>query len=235
MEKTISTRINKYITSSGLYSRKAADVLVSQGRVFIDGEQAKLGDKFPAGAIVTVDGQIIKPITDAETIVIALNKPVGVVCTAAKQDARNIVDFVGHESRIFPVGRLDKDSQGLILLTNKSGLADKVLRSGNQHEKEYLVTVNKAITEKFIIGMSNGVPMLGVVTQICKVVKESETTFRIILTQGLNRQIRRMCRHYGYSVERLERVRIMHVDLGELATGQWRNLNKEELSVLFNG
>ncbi len=204
---------------------------MQQGLVLINRELAKLGDQVPAGAEVTVDGKAIQPITDAETIVIALNKPVGVVCTAAKTDARNIIDFVNHESRVFPIGRLDKDSQGLILLTNKSGLADKILRSNNQHEKEYQVTVNKPITEDFIRGMSNGVPMLGEVTKACEVVKKSEFVFSITLTQGLNRQIRRMCKHFSYCVKKLERLRIMHIGLGELPEGQWRDLSAEELSL----
>ena len=155
------------------------------------------------------------------------------MCTAARTEKRNIIDFVGHDSRIFPVGRLDKDSQGLIFLTNRCDLVNKILRAGNLHEKEYQVTVDKEITDDFIAGISSGVPMLGVVTKECKAVKESRFVFRITLTQGLNRQIRRMCKHYDYSVKKLERVRIMHVNLNGLAVGQWRGLAEEELSVLF--
>jgi 23S rRNA pseudouridine2604 synthase len=236
-EKNISSdspiRINRYICESGLCSRKAADLHVKRGVVFIDGRQAMLGDKVSCGDKVTVDGLAIEPLATDKVICIALNKPVGVVCTAASTDKLNIVDFVGYSSRIFPVGRLDKDSQGLIFLTNKCGLVDNILRTGNHHEKEYRVTVNKVITEDFIVGMSGGVPMLGVVTKQCKVVKESQYVFRITLVQGLNRQIRRMCKHYNYSVEKLERVRIMHINLNGLAIGRWRELAEEELAGLF--
>ena len=192
-----------------------------------------LGDKVSSRDKVTVDGLAIEPLVSDKVICIALNKPVGVVCTAASTDKRNIIDFIGYSSRIFPVGRLDKDSQGMIFLTNKSGLVDNILRAGNHHEKEYLVTVNKVITDGFIAGMSSGVPMLGVVTKQCEVVKESQYVFRITLVQGLNRQIRRMCKHYNYSVDKLERVRIMHINLNELAIGQWRELAEEELAELF--
>jgi 23S rRNA pseudouridine2604 synthase len=226
-------RINKYICESGICSRKAADIHVKRGVVFIDGKQAMLGDKVSSGDKVTVNGLAIEPLAIGKVIFIALNKPVGVVCTAASTDKRNIVDFVGHSSRIFPVGRLDKDSQGLIFLTNRCGLVDNILRAGNHHEKEYLVTVNKEVTDDFIAGISSGVPMLGVVTKECKAVKESQHVFRITLVQGLNRQIRRMCKHYNYSVEKLERVRIMHINLNGLSMGQWRDLAEEELSELF--
>ncbi len=192
-----------------------------------------LGEKVSSGDKVTVNGLAIEPLAAEQVIFIALNKPVGIVCTAARTEKRNIIDFVGHDSRIFPVGRLDKDSQGLIFLTNRCDLVNKILRAGNLHEKEYQVTVDKEITDDFIAGISSGVPMLGVVTKECKAVKESRFVFRITLTQGLNRQIRRMCKHYGYSVKKLERVRIMHVNLNGLAVGQWRGLAEEELSVLF--
>ena len=178
---------------------------------------------------------IVEPLTTDEVIFIVLNKPVGIVCTAEKTEKRNIIDFVGYKSRIFHVGRLDKDSQGLIFLTNRCDLADKILHAGNHHEKEYLVTVNKEITDDFIAGICGGVPMFGVVTKECKAVKESQYVFRITLVQGLNRQIRRMCKHYDYSVQKLERVRIMHINMNQLglATGQWRELAKEELSELI--
>jgi 23S rRNA pseudouridine2604 synthase len=193
-----------------------------------------LGDKVSSGSKVTVDGLAIEPLANDKVIFIALNKPVGIVCTAARTEKRNIVDFVAHSSRVFPVGRLDKDSQGLIFLTNRCDLVDKILRAGNHHEKEYVVTVSKEITDDFIAGISSGVPMFGVITKECKAVKESPYVFRITLVQGLNRQIRRMCKHYNYSVEKLERVRIMHICLNGLSMGQWRNLTKEELSVLFH-
>lgn len=204
--------------------------------MFIGGKLAKLGDKVSAGDVVTVNGLIVEPLAVDEVVFIVLNKPVGIVCTAEKTEKRNIIDFVGHSSRIFHVGRLDKNSQGLIFLTNKCDLVDKIMHAGNHHEKEYLVTVNKEITDDFIAGISGGVPMFGVVTKECKVVKESQYVLRITLVQGLNRQIRRMCKHHDYSVEKLERVRIMHINLNELGltTGQWRELAKEELSELVH-
>jgi 23S rRNA pseudouridine2604 synthase len=192
-----------------------------------------LGDKVSPGDQVIVNGLPVEPLSTEQVIVIALNKPVGVVCTADSTDKRNIIDFVDHRCRVFPVGRLDKDSQGLIFLTNRCDLVDKIVGADSHHEKEYVVTVNKPITDEFIARMSNGVPMLGRVTKACKVFKESAFVFRIILVQGLNRQIRRMCQHYHYSVEKLERIRIMHVDLKSLAAGQWRQLPEAELSELI--
>ena len=200
--------------------------------MLINGQLAKLGDQVALGDEVTVDGEVVKPLADDKVICIALNKPVGVVCTAASSVKNNIIDYVGHSERVFPIGRLDKDSQGLILLTNKSGLAGFILKSDHEHEKEYLVTVNKDITTDFIQGMSQGVPVLDQVTKPCNVIKESDRVFSITLVQGLNRQIRRMCQHFGYSVTKLERVRIMHVKLNDLPIGKWRDLNKKELSVL---
>ena len=225
-------RINKYICESGICSRKAADVYVKRGVVLIDGKQAVLGDQVSVGAKVTVDGVAIEPLASDKVIFIALNKPVGVVCTAESTEKRNIVDFVGYDSRIFPVGRLDKDSQGLIFLTNRCDLVDKIVGAGSHHEKEYRVTVDKEITDDFIASISSGVPMLGVVTKRCEAVKESQFVFRITLVQGLNRQIRRMCKHYNYSVEKLERVRIMHINLDGLAMGLWRKLAEDELLEL---
>jgi len=201
--------------------------------VLINDKLAVLGDQVSIDDKVTVNGTAVKPLATDQVIFIALNKPVGVVCTAANDVKNNIIDFIGHNRRIFPVGRLDKDSQGLIFLTNRSDLVDKILGAGNKQEKEYLVTVNKLITDDFINDISNGVPMLGVVTQTCKVIKESAYVFRITLLQGLNRQIRRMCKHHNYSVEKLERVRIMHINLHELASGQWRELSATELSTLY--
>ncbi|MGQ7847055.1 23S rRNA pseudouridine(2604) synthase RluF [Granulosicoccus sp. 3-233] len=225
------TRINKYICESGFCSRKAADAHVRRGEVFINGERAMLGDKVSAGDTVTLSGRTIVPLTAEQVVFLAFNKPVGVVCTAAQTDQRNIVDLVAHTSRVFPVGRLDKDSQGLIFLTNRCDLVDKILSADNRHEKEYRVTVNRKISDEFMVGISRGVPMLGVVTKRCHVVRESDHVFRITLVQGLNRQIRRMCRYFDYSVEKLERIRIMHITLDELPPGQWRNLTEDELSV----
>ena len=207
--------------------------MVSKGVVLINGQLAKLGDQVAEGDEVTVDGEAVKPLADEKVICIALNKPVGVVCTAASSVKNNIIDHVGHSERIFPIGRLDKDSQGLILLTNKSGLAEFILKSDHQHEKEYLVTVNKNITAEFIQSMSEGVPILGQVTKPCTVIQESDRIFSITLTQGLNRQIRRMCQHHGITVEKLERVRIMHIKLNDLPIGQWRNITQQELSILI--
>ena len=192
-----------------------------------------LGEKVYPGDSVTLRGQSINRLPPDKVIFILLNKPVGVVCTAARTDKRNVVDFVNHTSRIYPVGRLDKNSEGLLFLTNRCDLVDKILRADNRHEKEYVVTVNKEITDDFMVGMSGGVPMLGVVTKRCETVKESRFVFRITLTQGLNRQIRRMCRHHGYRVEKLERVRIMHLTSTDLIPGQYRELTDNELLNLY--
>lgn len=227
------TRLNKYISESGICSRREADRYIEQGNVFVNGKRATIGDKVSPGDQVKVNGQPIEPQDAEDFIFIALNKPVGIVSTTESSEKNNIVDFVNHSSRIFPIGRLDKDSQGLIFLTSNGDLVNKILRAGNQHEKEYLVTVNKPISDDFIAGMSAGVPMLGVVTKKCKVTKVSALVFRITLVQGLNRQIRRMCEHFNYDVKKLERVRIMHVGLKGLPVGEWRDLNEDELAVLL--
>tara|TARA_R110002049_G_scaffold102151_2_gene247491 strand:+ start:888 stop:1736 length:849 start_codon:yes stop_codon:yes gene_type:complete len=226
-------RINKYISESGICSRREADRFVEQGNVFINGKRAKIGDQVSAGDLVKVNGQIIEPQEEEDFVFIALNKPVGIVSTTESSERANIVDFVNHSTRIFPIGRLDKDSQGLIFLTSKGDLVNKILRAGNQHEKEYLVTVNKPLTDEAIKGMSAGVPMLGVTTKKCKISKETPTIFRITLVQGLNRQIRRMCEHYNYEVTKLERVRIMNVALKGLSIGEWRDLSEKELTTLL--
>ncbi|WP_261844822.1 23S rRNA pseudouridine(2604) synthase RluF [Aliamphritea ceti] len=228
-----STRLNKYISESGICSRREADRYIEQGNVYINGKRAQIGDKVSPGDLVKVNGQPIEPQDAEEFIFIALNKPVGVVSTTESSERNNIVDFVNHSERIFPIGRLDKDSQGLIFLTSNGDLVNKILRAGNNHEKEYIVTVNKPVTDEFITGLGAGVPMLGVTTKKCKVVKESSHAFRITLIQGLNRQIRRMCEHFGYEVEKLSRVRIMNIDLKGLPAGEWRDLTDEELMVLL--
>jgi len=228
-----SIRLNKYISESGICSRREADRYIEQGNVYVNGKRAKVGDQVKPGDLVKVNGQAIEPQEAEAFIFIALNKPVGIVSTTEASEKDNIIDFVNHSTRIFPIGRLDKDSQGLIFLTNNGDLVNKILRAGNNHEKEYLVTVNKPITEDFIAGMANGVPMLGQKTKKCKVVKESPFVFRIILIQGLNRQIRRMCEHFGYQVNKLERIRIMHVGLKGLPVGEWRDLDEQELAGLF--
>jgi 23S rRNA pseudouridine2604 synthase len=228
-----STRINKYISESGLCSRRDADRYVEQGNVYINGKRAQVGDQVGPQDEVKVNGQLIDP-PENNLVLIALNKPVGVVSTTETADPDNIVDFVNHGVRIFPIGRLDKDSQGLIFLTNEGDLVNKILRAGNNHEKEYLVSVTRPISNDFIEGMANGVPILGSITKKCKVVKESQYVFRITLVQGLNRQIRRMCDHFRYDISKLERVRIMNVDLKGIALGDWRDLSEKEMAGLFS-
>jgi len=224
-----NTRLNKYISESGLCSRRAADRYIEQGNVYINGRKAKIGDKVIFGDVVVVNGQTIEPKEAENSILLAFNKPVGITSTTEPGVKSNIVDYVNHSERVFPIGRLDKDSQGLIFLTNNGDLVNKILRAGNNHEKEYIVTVNKPITDSFIEGMSKGVPVLGVMTKKCKVVKETPLIFKITLIQGLNRQIRRMCEHFGYEVTRLERTRIMNINLKGLPLGEWRELTAEEM------
>ncbi|MGZ9899346.1 23S rRNA pseudouridine(2604) synthase RluF [Shewanella gaetbuli] len=228
-----SMRLNKYISESGICSRRDADRFIEQGNVFINGKRAKVGDQVAMGDKVKVNGRDIEP-RDAEDLVfIALNKPVGIVSTTEGSERDNIVDFVNHSTRIFPIGRLDKDSQGLIFLTNNGDLVNKILRAGNNHDKEYVVSVNKPITDEFIKGMGAGVPILGVVTKKCKVEQVGTHSFKIVLVQGLNRQIRRMCEYFGFEVTKLERQKIMNVSLKGLPIGEWRDLDKQELDVLF--
>ncbi|HEY2454840.1 MAG TPA: 23S rRNA pseudouridine(2604) synthase RluF [Scandinavium sp.] len=233
MLPTQSIRLNKYISESGICSRRDADRYIEQGNVFINGKRAAIGDQVMPGDVVKVNGQLIEPRQEDSLVLIALNKPVGIVSTTENGEKDNIVDFVNHSSRVFPIGRLDKDSQGLIFLTNHGDLVNKILRAGNDHEKEYLVTVNKPITDDFILGMAKGVPILGTVTKKCKVKKEAPFTFRITLVQGLNRQIRRMCEHFGFEVTKLERTRIMNVSLKGIPLGEWRDLTDDELIELF--
>ena len=223
-------RLNKYISESGYCSRREADKLIESGRVTIDNVKATMGTKVAKGQIVKVDGKKISK--EDDLVYIALNKPVGLTCTTEHKVKGNIVDFVNHEKRIFPIGRLDKDSQGLILLTNDGDIVNKILRAGNNHEKEYIVTVNRPINEEFVKRMSNGIRILGQVTKKCYVRKEGSNTFRIILTQGLNRQIRRMCEALGYEVTKLKRVRIMNINLDNLKIGAWRDLTEKELKEL---
>lgn len=229
-DKGADIRVNKYISESGFCSRREADRLVEQGRVLINGIKAGMGDKVLPGQRVVVNGQIIS--APNKMVYIAFNKPVGVTSTTDRKDKTNIIDYISHRERIFPIGRLDKDSQGLILLTNDGDIVNKILRAGNNHEKEYIVTVSKPITSEFVLKMGNGVPVLGEITHKCLVEKISEKTFRIILKQGMNRQIRRMCEFFHYEVTRLQRIRIMNIELGNLKIGQWRDLRNEELIVL---
>ena len=233
MFNTSSTRLNKYISESGICSRRDADRFIEQGNVYVNGKRAQVGAQVVAGDTVKVNGQLIEPREADDFIFIALNKPVGIVSTTESSEKNNIVDFVGHSDRIFPIGRLDKDSQGLIFLTSNGDLVNKVLRAGNNHEKDYVVTVNKPITDSFIEGLAGGVPILGRMTKKCPVTKVSPTVFNITLVQGLNRQIRRMCEHFGYEVVKLERTRIMNVSLKGIPVGDWRDLTPKELSVLL--
>lgn len=232
MDFKTSTRLNKYISESGMCSRREADRFIEQGNVFINKKRAEVGDQVNPGDVVRVNGAKIEPPEAEDLIFIALNKPVGIVSTTEMEEPDNMVSFVNHSSRIFPIGRLDKDSQGLIFLTSNGDLVNKILRAGNNHEKEYVVTVDKPLTEEAINTMASGVPMLGTKTKKCKVVQESANVFRIFLVQGLNRQIRRMCEHCGYQVTKLERVRIMNISLKGLPVGDWRDLTEKEMTEL---
>lgn len=229
------TRLNKYLSEVGYCSRRAADKLIEQGRITINGKRPELGTKVAEGDVVAVDG---KPVGTkvgeeelGERVYLALHKPVGIVCTTDRRERDNIVDFIGHSERIFPIGRLDKPSEGLILLTNDGDIVNKILRARNHHEKEYLVTVDRPLRSDFVERMSGGLPILGTVTRKCFVEQTGRTTFRIILTQGLNRQIRRMCEFLGYEVTRLKRIRIMNIGL-DLPVGEWRDLTAAELATL---
>ena len=227
-------RLNKFISESGLCSRREADKFIERGLVFINKRKATIGDQVKVGDKVRVNGTELEPREGEDIVFIALNKPVGVTSTTEENVRDNIVQFVNHSKRIFPVGRLDKDSQGLIFLTNNGDIINKILRAGNNHEKEYLVTVNKPLTPEMISGMAKGVPILGVNTKKCKVVQEATQVFRITLIQGLNRQIRRMCEHFGYEVTKLERVRIMNIGLKGLPVGEWRDLTESEMEIIYN-
>lgn len=226
------TSLNKYISSSGFCSRREADKLIEQARVTVNNELALLTTKVYPGDVVAIDGEPIKSSQKKKPIYLALNKPVGVTSTTDPKDKTNIIYFLNYPKRIFPIGRLDKESDGLIFLTNDGDIVNKILRAANNHEKEYIVTVDKAITTDFIQKMGNGIPMLGTVTKKCFVRQEGNKKFRIILTQGLNRQIRRMCEYLGYEVMKLTRVRIMNVPLDNLATGKWRYLTQPEIDTL---
>ncbi|GGD85028.1 23S rRNA pseudouridine(2604) synthase RluF [Planktosalinus lacus] len=225
-----SIRLNKAMSESGYCSRRQADSLIEQGHVAINGETATLGDRVMPDDTITVKGKPIKG-TDQE-VFIALNKPVGITCTTDRRVEGNIVDFVNHPERIFPVGRLDKPSEGLIFLTNDGDIVNKILRAGNQHEKEYIVTVDRPVTDEFVKRMSHGIPILDTVTKKCVVERVSRFVFRIILVQGLNRQIRRMCEYLGYEVTALKRIRIMNITLDDLPVGTWRDLSKGELDTI---
>ena len=224
-------RINKFLGETGVCSRREADQWIAAGRVSVNGVMAVLGTQVNEGDEVRLDG---KPLAaKPKRVYIALNKPVGVECTTDTEVPGNIVDFVGHKERIFPIGRLDKESEGLILLTNDGDIVNRVLRAEHEHEKEYIVSVDRPLTPEFLRGMANGVPVLDTITNPCKVTQVGKNTFRIVLTQGLNRQIRRMCEYFDYTVRRLQRVRIMHIHLGSLPVGKWRNLTPAEVAPLL--
>jgi len=222
--------VNKYISETGFCSRREADKYIEQGRVTINDNIASKGNRVKDGDVVEVDGEPLKK--KKTTVYIALNKPKGITCTTDLKDKTNIIDYVNFSSRIFPIGRLDKRSEGLIFLTNDGDIVNKILRAGNQHEKEYIVTVDKPIDLEFVKSMRNGVRILGVMTQKCFVQQEGANRFRIILTQGLNRQIRRMCEALGFEVVALKRTRIMNMTLKDLAPGSWRYFTKEEVNHL---
>ncbi len=231
MNEEQSVRINKYLSELGYCSRRAADKLIDEQRITINDKVPEMGTKVQPGDIVKVDGKIILE-QSKKPVYIAFNKPVGIVCTTDTQrEKNNIIDFINYPTRIFPIGRLDKPSEGLILLTDHGDIVNKILRARNNHEKEYLVTVNKPITQDFINKMSNGVPILDTITRKCVVEKISRFEFKIILTQGLNRQIRRMCEYLNYEVTRLKRIRIMNIKL-DVPVGKWRDLTKKELQEL---
>ncbi len=227
-------RLNKFISESGYCSRRAADKLIEESRVKINGHIPELGTKVQPGDVVYVDGKLIGAMPDnkSDRVYIAYNKPIGITCTTERHVRGNIIDAIGHSDRIFPIGRLDKPSEGLIFLTSDGDIVNKILRAENSHDKEYIVTVDKPISERFILRMSKGVPILGTITKPCIVKVHSKYEFRIILTQGLNRQIRRMCEYLDYEVLKLKRSRIMSVELGTLRPGQWRDLTKEEMTEI---
>ncbi len=224
-------RLNKFISDTGVCSRREADSWIEAGRVSINGVVATLGTQVNNGDDVLIDGKSLK--SKPQDVYIAFNKPVGITCTTDRSIEGNIVDFIGHDERIFPIGRLDKDSEGLILLTNNGDIVNRVLRAENAHEKEYVVTVDKPVTAAFLSGMAAGVRILGTVTRPCRTKRLASAVFGITLTQGLNRQIRRMCAVFGYRVRRLQRIRIMHIELGTLKIGQWRDLTEAETKKLL--
>ena len=231
---TEKKRLNKFISESGYCSRREADKFIEQGHVFVNGKRASVGALVSARDKVMLNGHQIQAKIGEDFVFLAFNKPVGIISTTEIGVKDSIVDYIGYHERIFPIGRLDKDSQGLIFLTNNGDIVNKILRAGNKHEKEYLVTVNKPVTDLFIEKMANGVPMLGETTKKCKVVKEAVYTFRIVLVQGLNRQIRRMCEYFEYEVTKLERVRIMNIGLKGIPPGEWRQLEQHEIAEIMN-
>jgi 23S rRNA pseudouridine2604 synthase len=230
LESKPSTNLNKFISSTGMCSRRDAEKFIVAGRVTVNGNPTQLGNRVFEGDVVKVDGRALQ--AKPKTLYIAFNKPVGIVCTTDSKEKKNITRYINHPERLFPIGRLDKPSEGLIFLTNDGDIVNKILRAGNNHEKDYVVTVDEPITDDFIKKMGAGIPILDTVTQKCKVTKISGKTFQIVLTQGLNRQIRRMCEYLGYEVLKLQRTRIMNVHLDKLTIGQWRELTEKELEEI---
>jgi 23S rRNA pseudouridine2604 synthase len=226
-----AVRLNKYISETGVCSRREADKWIEAGRVTLNGAPATLGHKVAQGDEVRIDGNLVG--AKKKAIYIALNKPIGITCTTEAHVEDNIVRFVGHSERIFPVGRLDKDSEGLILLTNDGDIVNEILRSENEHEKEYVVSVNRPITDLSLRMLASGVKIMGMTTKPCRVERVDAETFRLVLTQGLNRQIRRMCSALGYRVRRLQRVRIISIHVGALRAGEWRYLSDAEVAGLL--
>lgn len=229
----MEVRINKFLSEAGVCSRREADRQIEAGNVTIDGKIAQMGDRVSEGQQVCFQGVPVKK--EEEMILIALHKPAGIVCTAEKREKNNVIDYLNYPKRIYPVGRLDKDSEGLLLLTNNGDIVNKMMRSGNMHEKEYIVTVNRPVTDSFLHGMANGVPLveLNTTTRKCRVERTGKKQFRIVLTQGLNRQIRRMCEYFGYRVQKLVRVRIMNIELGDLEPGKYRDVTPQEYKRLL--
>lgn len=229
----MEVRINKFLSEAGVCSRREADRQIEEGNVTIDGKIAQMGDRVSEGQQVCFQGVPVKK--EEEMILIALHKPAGIVCTAEKREKNNVIDYLNYPKRIYPVGRLDKDSEGLLLLTNNGDIVNKMMRSGNMHEKEYIVTVNRPVTDSFLHGMANGVPLveLNTTTRKCRVERTGKKQFRIVLTQGLNRQIRRMCEYFGYRVQKLVRVRIMNIELGDLEPGKYRDVTSQEYKRLL--
>lgn len=230
-DNNLKTRLNKFISETGFCSRRSADKMIQGGKVTVNGKIPEMGTQVSETDYVEISGKPLK--SKEEFVYLAFNKPVGITCTTEHKIKGNIIDFINFPKRIFPIGRLDKPSQGLIFLTNDGDIVNKILRSGNNHEKEYIVTVDKPISPDFIKNMANGIPMLQTITKKCFIKKESKYVFRIILTEGLNRQIRRMCEYLGYAVVKLERLRIMNVSVDKIPLGKWRYLTKKELTGIY--
>ncbi len=227
-------RINKYLSDRGICSRREADRLVDEGRILINGHRAQMGERILSQDTVVVDGKTVSGETTGKKVIIAYNKPRGIVCTSEKREKHNIIKAIGYPVRIYPIGRLDKDSNGLILLTNDGSVVNRLMRARYHHEKEYEVMVDKPFNDAFLKGMGDGVPILDTVTRPCKIRKTGEKSFNIILTQGLNRQIRRMCEYFGYKVITLKRVRILNIELGDLKEGSYRELSDTEIQSLLS-